>query len=102
MIKLAGGSELIESRPEGKVATLVTQIAQIYIPMGELIDFEKERERLNKEIEACDNEIARANGKLNNPGFIAKAPTALVEAEKEKITKYTEQKEKLLKNLSEL
>jgi valyl-tRNA synthetase len=102
ILKLSSGSELLKSKPEGKVATQVTRIAQIYIPMGELIDFDKERERLNKEIEACDSEIARAQSKLSNQGFIAKAPAALIEAEKEKIAKYTEQKERLIKNLSEL
>jgi valyl-tRNA synthetase len=102
ILKLAGGSELLPVKPEGKVATQVTRIAQIYIPMGDLIDFDKERERLNKEIEVCDNEIARAKGKLANQGFVAKAPAALIEAEKEKIVKYTEQKDQLLKNLNEL
>jgi valyl-tRNA synthetase len=102
IVKLASGSELMFEKPEGKVASLVTEIAQIYIPMGELIDFAKEKERLLKEIETCKSEIARANGKLNNQGFVAKAPEALIEAEKAKVVKYTELMEKLNANLKEI
>ena len=102
IVKLASGSELLYSKPEGKVASLVTEIAQIYIPMGELIDFTKEKERLCKEIETCKSEIARANGKLSNQGFVAKAPEALIEAEKAKVVKYTELMEKLTANLKEI
>lgn len=102
IVKLASGSELLFEKPEGKVASLVTEIAQIYIPMGELIDFAKEKERLCKEIETCKSEIARANGKLSNQGFVAKAPEALIEAEKAKVVKYTELMEKLNANLKEI
>ena len=102
IVKLAAGSELLYSKPEGKVASLVTEIAQIYIPMGELIDFTKEKERLCKEIETCKSEIARANGKLSNQGFVAKAPEALIVAEKSKVVKYTELMEKLTANLREI
>ena len=70
--------------------------------MGELIDFEKEKARLLSEIATCDAEIARANGKLSNQGFIAKAPVQLVDAEKAKVDKYTELKAKLMKNMQEL
>ena len=102
IVKLASGSELLYAKPEGKVASLVTEIAQIYIPMGELIDFEKEKERISKEIATCKSEIARANGKLSNQGFVAKAPESLIEAEKAKIVKYTELLEKLTANLKEI
>ena len=102
IVKLASGSEILSQKPEGKVASLVTEIAQIYIPMGELIDFEKEKARLLSEIATCDAEIARANGKLSNQGFIAKAPAQLVDAEKAKVAKYTELKEKLLASIESL
>ena len=102
VIKLASGSELIKAKPAGKVASLVSEIAQIYIPMGELVDFEKEKARLLAEITTCDNEINRANGKLSNAGFVAKAPQSLVDAEKAKIEKYTALKEKLLATLAEI
>lgn len=102
ILKLGSGSELFFEKPEGKVASLVTEIAQIYIPIGELIDFSKEKERLNKEIETCKSEIARANGKLNNQGFVSKAPQALIDAEKAKIVKYTQLIEKLTENLKEI
>ncbi len=100
--KLAGGSSVSTVKPAGKVASVVTEIAQIYVPMGELVDFDKEKARLAKEIEVCDGEIARANGKLSNQGFVAKAPAALVEAEKAKVAKYEEKKAQLLKTLADL
>ena len=51
------------------------------------MDFEQERARLNKERQSVAAEIARAEGKLSNPGFLAKAPANLVAAEREKLEK---------------
>jgi valyl-tRNA synthetase len=59
--------------------------AELYIPLGELVDIEKETARLQKEGEGLRREVGRAEGKLNNPGFTAKAPPNLVEAEREKL-----------------
>ena len=58
--------------------------------MDELIDKEKEKERLNRELKAAQGELARVQGKLNNPGFVSKAPEAVVNAEREKLGKFTE------------
>lgn len=72
--------------------------------MGELIDFDRERERIKAEIAKTDEEIARAEGKLANAGFVAKAPAALIEKEHEKLARYREQRkglEESLKNLDE-
>ena len=92
--KLAGGSsiEMVKAQPSGKNAAVVTEAAEVYIPMGELIDYAKEIERLNKELDTVKSEIARAEGKLKNEGFVKKAPASLIEAEKAKIAKYAEQK----------
>ena len=60
------------------------------IVMDELIDKEKEKERLNRELKAAQGELARVQGKLNNSGFVAKAPEAVVNAEREKLGKFTE------------
>ena len=68
-----------------KVVSAVCAAGEIRIPLGELVDFEKEIARLEKEQKNLEGEIARANGKLNNPGFLAKAPAHLVEQEKEKL-----------------
>ena len=102
--KLAGGSSVSFDEPAGKNASLVTPLGKIFIPMGELIDFDKERERIKAEIAKTDEEIARAEGKLSNAGFVAKAPAALIEKEHEKLAKYREQRkglEESLKNLDE-
>ena len=102
--KLAGGSSVSFDEPAGKNASLVTPLGKIFIPMGELIDFDKERERIKAEIAKTDEEIARAEGKLANEGFVAKAPAALIEKEHEKLAKYREQRkglEESLKNLND-
>ena len=70
--------------------------------MGELVDADKERERLNGELDKVMQEIRRADGKLNNQGFIAKAPKKLVEAEREKLEKFREMREKILSQLKNL
>ena len=58
--------------------------------------------RLSAEIERIDSEIARAQGKLNNPNFVGKAPKKLVEEEQEKLKKYQEMKAKCQAQLAEL
>ena len=68
-----------------KTVGAVTNAGEILIPLGDLVDFEKEIARLNKERENLLKEIARAEGKLNNPGFVSKAPEALVQQEREKL-----------------
>ena len=100
--KLAGGSGVYFNEPQGKNASLVTALGKIFIPMGDLIDFDKERERIQAEIAKMDDEIARAEGKLNNQGFVAKAPASLVEKEKEKLNKYIELRNGLIQSLNNL
>jgi valyl-tRNA synthetase len=106
IMKLSGASnlKLVESSAEveGKTVSSVTEIAQIYVPLGELVDLDKERARLTAEIERIDSEIARAQGKLNNPNFVNKAPKKLVEEEEEKLKKYQDMKEKCVAQLQEL
>ena len=87
--RLAGASEtaIIESSAAvtEKTVSAVTKACTLYIPLGDLVDFEKEIARLSKELDNLHKEIARAEGKLNNPGFVSKAPAALVEQEKGKL-----------------
>ena len=87
---------------EEKSVVKVTSVGTLYIPMGELVDADKERERLNGELDKVMQEIRRADGKLNNQGFIAKAPKKLVEAEREKLEKFREMREKILSQLKNL
>ncbi len=95
-IRLASASEVeVAESFDGVVspdnsAQIVTDAATIYLPLSELIDTEKERARLEKELEKTRGEIARLNGKLSNSGFVAKAPAAVVEAERAKLAKYEE------------
>ena len=58
---------------------------ELFIPLGELVDVEKELGRLNKDRQKMEKEIVRAQGMLNNPDFLQKAPEALVKAEQEKL-----------------
>ncbi len=76
-----------EEQVEGKTVSAVCVAGEYFIPLGDLVDFEKEKARLNKERQGIANEIARAEGKLNNPGFLSKAPANLVAAEKDKLEK---------------
>ena len=69
-----------------KVVSAVTVAAEVLIPLGDLIDFDQEIARTKKELDTLNKEIERAQGKLNNPGFVSKAPPTLVEAERQKLT----------------
>ncbi len=64
---------------------VITPSAIAYLPMSDLIDFEKEKARLSSEIEKLQGEIKRLSGKLSNEGFVAKAPAAVVDAERQKL-----------------
>ena len=68
-----------------KVVSAVCAAGEIRIPLGDLVDLQKELARLEKERKNLEGEIARAQGKLNNPGFLSKAPAQLVEQEHEKL-----------------
>ncbi|MER2054190.1 MAG: valine--tRNA ligase [Clostridia bacterium] len=87
--RLAGASEteLLDSRDTVKEKTVSAVIAagELFIPLGDLVDFEKEIIRLGKELENLQKEMNRSRGMLNNQGFLAKAPAALVQAEKDKL-----------------
>ncbi len=72
---------------------IVTDAASIFLPLSDIIDVEKEKEKLAGELKKTEGEIARLEGKLSNAGFVAKAPAAVVEGEKEKLAKYKEKLE---------
>ena len=79
---------------------VITDSARVFIPMDELIDKEKELQRLQKEKDACEKDIAMFTGKLSNEGFLAKAPANVVEAEKAKLQKLHERLEKLCESMA--
>jgi len=70
---------------EGKTVSAVSEAAELFIPLGDLVDIDKEIARLTKERDSVERDIQRAEGKLNNQGFLAKAPAQLVEQEKAKL-----------------
>lgn len=102
-IRLAGvsGFEVHTDKsnvPQDAVSSVIDG-AEIYIPLDELLDFDKEMERLQKEKKNLKAEIARANGKLNNEKFVSKAPAEVVAAEREKLDKYSEMYSKVLERI---
>ena len=72
----------------GKVA-VVTHAAQLFIPLGELVDLAKEKQRVEKDLKKQSAELEKLNAKLSNPGFINKAPASVVETEKERAVQLT-------------
>ena len=87
--------------PEGCVSA-VSESAEVYIPLKALIDVDKERERLQKEIAKAQNEISRAQSKLANESFVAKAPARVIDAEREKLSVSQAMLEKLTQRLKDL
>ncbi len=86
----ASGLTVAESFDESVVSAdtavqIITPSAIAYLPMSDLIDFEKEKARLASEIEKLQGEVKRLSGKLSNEGFVAKAPAAVVDAERAKL-----------------
>ena len=80
-MKLLGENEAAE----GKTVSAVSEAAELFIPLGDLVDIDKEIARLTKERDSVARDIQRAEGKLGNQGFLAKAPAQLVEQEKAKL-----------------
>ena len=85
--KLSSGSacKLIASEPDEKCTKIICENVKIYLPMGQLVDQEKEKMRLEKEIEKLKFEVARSEKMLSNQGFVSKAPEKLITQEKEKL-----------------
>ena len=76
--------------------------AAVYMPLDELLDLEKERERLKKEEARLEKELARVNGMLNNEKFVSRAPEAKIREEKEKLEKYTQMMDQVKERLAQL
>jgi valyl-tRNA synthetase len=85
-----------------KSVSVVNELIKIIIPTNDLVDVNKERERLNAELKTVESELTRANGMLNNTGFTSRAPQHLIDAEKEKIAKYTALKQNILNSIEKL
>lgn len=99
IMKLASADQMSvsETAPDGyeDMVEAVTADARLYIPMNQLVDIEKELARIAKETARAEKDLQRVEGKLNNPGFLAKAPENVVNGEREK----AEQLHRLLEQL---
>lgn len=104
--KLASSSEVVvqlsrEGIPENAVSA-VTNNAQIYMPLEDLVDLKEEMARLEKEKQHLEKELARAQGKLSNKNFVEKAPQSVVEEERKKQEKYSSMLSKVLESIKTL
>ena len=104
MQKLASASEVevADSFDIDGAVSIVTQDAKIYIPMGELVDFEAEKARLNKELAAVQKDLDFVNNKLSNENFVAKAPANVVASQREQAAKYQEKIAMLKESIAKL
>ncbi len=104
MQKLASASEVevADSFELDGAVCIVTADAKIYIPMGELVDFEAEKARLQKELAAVQKDLDFVNGKLSNENFVAKAPANVVAAQREQKAKYEEKIAMLNESIAKL
>ena len=104
--KLASASEAVVQTDKTGISenavNVVVPSAEVYLPLDELVDKTKELERLNAEKKKLEGEIKRVEGKLNNQGFVAKAPAKVVEEEKAKGEKYKEMLEKVLESIKNM
>ena len=80
----------------------LTAVAAIYMPLAELVDVEKEIERLKKEEERLTKELARVNGMLGNEKFVSRAPEAKIQEERKKLEKYTQMMDQVKERLAQL
>ena len=103
---LASASEVVIQKDKAGIGedavSAVIPKAAIYMPFAELVDIEKETERLKKEEERLTKELARVNGMLTNEKFVSKAPQAKIDEEKAKLQKYTEMMEQVKTRLAQL
>ena len=102
IIILDNEKELEKINSLDKFQALIFKDAKLYLPFSELVDIEKEKKRINDEIEKVKFEITRAEGMLNNKNFVEKAPKEKIDAEREKLDNYKKVMDDLIKNLNSL
>lgn len=102
--RLASASEVIitEKCDQQDCVTVVTDSARFFIPLSDIIDVEKELARLEKDKKNAQKDIDFLSKKLNNQGFLAKAPAQLIEAEKAKLAKAEEKMSKINESIASL
>ena len=103
---LAGATEVLvqagtDSVPEDAVSVVIPD-AVMYIPLEDLVDFEKEKERLTKEKAKLEKELARSRGMLSNERFLSKAPADKVAEERAKMDKYQQMMDDVVARLAQM
>ncbi len=103
-VRLASASdvEIVKGYENDEAVAIITEDARLFIPLDELVDFKAELERLEKEKAGVLKEIAFVSGKLNNEKFVAKAPEALVNEQREKLAKYNEKLSMLEESIAKI
>ena len=105
-VNLASASEITVQADKSGVGddavSVVIPGAVIYLPLEDLVDFEKEKERLNKEKERLTKELARSRGMLSNEKFINNAKPEKVQEEKEKLAKYEQMMAQVEERLAQM
>ena len=86
----------------GNVVTIITDDARVYIPLGDLVDFEAEKKRLEKELATAEDKLEFINKKLNNPGFVNKAPEKVVQQNKDDAAKLEEKIAQIKKSIEDI
>jgi valyl-tRNA synthetase len=102
---LAGVERLEVEKSVGKLkqtASAVVQGAEVYVPLEGLIDLDRERTRLSKEVSRLENLLTQVSRKLENPNFVSRAPAEVVEKERQKKQTYQIDLEKIRRNLASL
>lgn len=99
-LAFASDVELGDSFDADGSVQVVTDAARVFIPMDELVDREKELARLGREKAACEKDIAALSSKLDNPGFVAKAPAQVVDGERAKLAKARERLAKIEESIA--
>jgi len=100
--KLANGTGVYLEKPTEKTVELLTPFATVYFLANEISNTAEEKARIEKELKFVDSELQLAQRKLSNPGFVAKAPKQLLDAENEKVKKFSDLKTKLEESLKSL
>ena len=104
--KLAGVNEVTfiqdKSALDKNMVSMFGSYGEVIVPLGELVDLQAEKARLQAELKVVESEIKRSQGMLSNPGFVAKAPKPLIEKEENKLRDYLDKKEKLVAQIESM
>ncbi|MFW5787030.1 MAG: valine--tRNA ligase, partial [Halanaerobiales bacterium] len=94
-------TEKLTEKPKKASTTIVNEV-EVILPLEGMVDLDKEIERLENKLDEIESEIKRAEGKLATDGFVNKAPKDLVEAERQKLKEYKNERQKVKQRLLEL